>query len=258
LFQGPGLIISNREVMPGVHHLWVDAPEIAAVARPGQFVMLRCGGTQDLLLRRPVSISGTTGNTISFLIAALGVGTQRLTERHSAERIDLLGPMGKGFSIDSQSNRLLLVAGGMGIAPLLFLAQEAGKQDRWVRLLAGARTSSSLCPPALLGRGVECVSVTEDGTVGQKGLVTDFLAEHFEWADQAFACGPAPMYVSMSRQPYTGSQRIPPQVSLEVRMGCGLGICNSCTIMTKKGQKQVCKDGPVFDLPDILWEELKI
>jgi len=124
-------------------------------------------------------------------------------------------------------------------------------------LLLGASTAAQLYPTHLLPPKIKLITTTEDGSAGKKGLVTDLLPEYVDGADQVFACGPMPMYRDMALK----NQELKPdgkpvQISLEVRMGCGLGVCYGCTIKTKNGLKQVCKDGPVFDLDDILWDEL--
>lgn len=248
-------IISNSEVMPGVYLIWLESSQIASTAQPGQFVMVRCG--EEYLLRRPLSIHQLANNTkLAFLFTVVGKGTRWLSQRQAGDSIDLLGPLGNGYSIHPASHNLLLVAGGIGIAPLRFLAQEGLNQGRSVILLLGAPTASQLYPERFLPRDIELVIVTEDGTRGRKGMITDFLPGFIGWADQIFACGPASMYQAMAAQKSQLLKTKPVQVSLEVRMGCGRGVCYGCTVKTKNGLKQVCKDGPIFDLEDILWDEV--
>lgn len=244
-------IVSNTEVMPEAHLIRVESPEIASEAQPGQFVMVRCG--EETLLRRPLSIHQRDGDRIALLFNMVGKGTRWLSQREPGDDIDLLGPLGNGFCVDSASKNLLLVAGGIGIAPLSFLAEEALKQEKDVTLLLGAPTAAGLYPGNLLPRGVEVIIATEDGTAGRKGVVTDLLPDFAGEADRVFACGPVPMYRTMAQMPELKNK--PVQISLEVRMGCGRGICYGCTVKTRDGLKQVCADGPVFDLDDILWDE---
>lgn len=249
-------IISNREVMPGVYLTQLESPQIASSVHPGQFVMVRCG--EECLLRRPLSIHQREDGKIALLFNIVGKGTHWLSQRKASDRIDLLGPLGNGYLIHPASHNLLLVAGGIGIAPLCFLAQDALSKGYSVTLLLGASTGSQLYPAHLLPSKIKLVTATEDGTTGKKGLVTDLLPEYAGGADQIFACGPILMYRDMAfNKPEAKLDGKPVQVSLEVRMGCGLGICYGCTIKTKNGLKQVCKDGPVFNLDDILWNELK-
>lgn len=246
-------VIANTEVMPGVYLIWLESPQIAAEAKPGQFVMVYCG--QETLLRRPLSIHQLADNTnLAFLFAVVGKGTAWLSQREAGDHIDIFGPLGNGFSINPNSQNLLLVAGGIGIAPLCFLAQEALNQGCSVRLPLGGSTASQLCPKYLLPAEAELIIATEDGTAGKKGMITDLLPDFVSWADQIFACGPTSMYRAMAAKKLLRAKS--PQISLEVRMGCGLGVCFGCTVKTKRGLKQVCKDGPVFDLEDILWDDL--
>jgi len=245
-------VISNTELMPDVHLLWLQAPEMAKVAQPGQFVMVRCGEGLDPLLRRPFSIHRmANGGQIALLFNIVGRGTDWLSQCQEGDPLDLLGPLGRGFSLQPASRRLLLVAGGIGIAPLVFLAEKALNQGGSIRLLMGAPNASSLYPGSLLPPSIDLITATEDGSEGRKGMVTELMSDFVNQADQVFACGPASMYQSMAAQSCLTGR--PVQISLEVRMGCGLGACYSCTIKTRKGLQQVCRDGPVFELDDILW-----
>jgi len=295
-------ISSNAEVMPGIHLMWIEAPDIAPAAQPGQFITVRC---EDFTLRRPFSVhqvgsnnviasdlpakawrAGAKQSQVAILFKVTGKGTLWLSERKAGERIDILGPLGKGFTIAPESKSLLLVAGGIGLAPLVFLSQQTSAQHR-ITLIHGARTAAQLCydscqPPAISHQRVQFIPVTEDGSAGQKGKATDVLPDHLDWADQVYACGPVDMYKAMTdmslraersnlklkgeEKPIVGEGLVPShnlklkkcQVSLEVRMGCGFGACYGCTINTKKGSQRVCRDGPVFELDDIIWQEVSL
>ena len=275
-------ISSNTEVMPGVHLMRIEAPDIAAMAQPGQFITVRCG---DFTLRRPFSVhqsSPLTGEDsgegqIAILFKVTGEGTLWLSQRKAGQKIDILGPLGKGFAIAPRSEKLLLVAGGIGLAPLVFLIQQTSAQHQ-ITLIHGARTAAQLCydgyqPPAIGHQTVQFVPVTEDGSAGQKGKATDVLPDYLDWANQVYACGPVDMYKAMAltlnSSPLKGEDKGEDekpislklkqcQVSLEVRMGCGFGACYCCTINTKKGLRHVCRDGPVFELDDIIWQEVRI
>jgi len=238
--------------MPGVYLVWLESLQIASAARPGQFVMVHCG--EDTVLRRPISVHQVdkAKNRLALLFKVVGKGTLWLSQRRPCERIDLFGPLGNGFSIDENSNHLLLIAGGIGIAPLRFLAQEAAGKGYPVKLLQGAQTASHLYPGRFIPSEIEFITATEDGTAGKKGIITDLLSGLAGWADQIFACGPMPMYQTMAQIPELKGK---PQISLEMRMGCGLGICYGCTVKTKGGLRQVCKDGPVFCLDDIIQDQ---
>jgi len=254
LRQTTATIISNNKVTPRVYLIWLDCPPIASSAQPGQFVMVRCGEGLEYQLRRPFSIH-QLATQLALLFTVVGKGTRWLCQCQAGDSLDLLGPLGNGYSIHPGSNNLLLVAGGIGVAPLVFLAQQALNRGCSVTLLLGAQTATQLYPKNLLPSEVKLITTTEDGTAGKRGLVTNLLPDFISWADQIFACGPTSMYQTMADQRHLLKTK-PVQVSLEVRMGCGLGVCYGCTVKTRSGLRQVCKDGPVFDLDDILWEEL--
>jgi dihydroorotate dehydrogenase electron transfer subunit len=276
-------IASNVEVMPGIHLMWIEAPNIACSVLPGQFITVRCG---DFTLRRPFSVHQVSPREIALLFKVAGKGTLWLSQRQTGDRIDTLGPLGKGFSIEPGSKNLLLVAGGIGIAPLVFLMQHALSQHQ-ITLIHGASTAAQLYPFSFAGnkqnklsplpKGGQFIPITEDGSMGKKGMATDILPDFLDWADQVYACGPLDMYramaLTLNPSPLKGEGKtivgeglVPShnpklrkcQVSLEVRMGCGFGACYGCTINTKKGLKQVCRDGPVFELDDIIWQEVRI
>ncbi len=258
-------VVSNRKILPGVARpharsmlssriMWLKCPEIARKAKPGQFVMVRCG--EECILPRPFSIHQVKGEDVALFFAVWenGKGTNWLSRRRKGSRVELFGSLGNGFSICPDSRNILLVAGGIGIAPLYFLAQEAVSKGCSVTLLYGTASKERYSE---LPARVKLVSVTEDGSVGKKGRVIDLIPDFVDGADQLFACGPMPMYRDMARR--REELRLvgkPVQVSLEIVMACGRGVCYGCTVKTKSGLKQVCEDGPVFDLDDILWDEL--
>ncbi|MFH1002898.1 MAG: dihydroorotate dehydrogenase electron transfer subunit [Chloroflexota bacterium] len=250
----PELVRSHGRTVLGSRVIWLRCPDIAGEARPGQYVMVVCGETCSL--PRPFSIHRVKDDAIAILFSVLedGKGTAWLSRRCDGDSVALFGPLGNGFAIETSAKNLLLVAGGIGLAPFYFLAQEAINQGRLVRLLAGAATASQCYPAEDMPAGTEAVICTDDGTAGLSGVVTGQLAAHTGWADQIFACGPLGMYRSMARMPELKGR--PVQVSLEVRMGCGLGVCYGCTVRTRQGLKQVCRDGPVFEMEDIIWEEM--
>jgi len=248
-------IISNTEVLPNIYLLQAKAPKIAGLAQPGQYVMVRCGEGYDMPLRRPLGIHRISKDGISLLYAVVGRGTEWLLQRKAGEYVDLFGPLGKGFEIYPSSRNLLLVAGGVGVAPLVALAEHAIGTGRAVRLVIGEKNAAKIYPERLLPLGIKPVVTTEDGSLGQKGMVTDILPQFIPAADQIFVCGPLPMYRAIAKM---GSKlgKKPTQVLLEMVMGCGVGACLSCSIETKSGRKLVCKDGPVFEFGDIFWDKM--
>ncbi len=245
VFYGHGLPSAARL-------LWMDAPSVAQVAKPGQFVMVRCAEDHDPLLRRPLSIHKTDDSGgVALLFEVVGRGTSWLSERVAGDLVDLFGPLGNGFSIQHEAQNLLLVAGGIGIAPLIFLAEMARGIGKRVDVLPGAQTAALLYPRDQLPQISIVDGSTDDGSVGTKGPVTCLIDSYIGQADQVFACGPAAMYQSMALLDCLKGKSV--QVSLEERMACGVGACYGCTVKTRKGLEQVCRDGPVFELADIVW-----
>jgi dihydroorotate dehydrogenase electron transfer subunit len=195
---------------------------------------------------------------VYFFFKVIGKGTAWLSLCRKGEKLNMLGPLGNGFSIRPTSKKLLLVAGGIGIAPLTFLAQQALTQEKSVALLLGAHAKDELYPQKLLPSEIETIITTEDGSYGEKGKVTDILSKYVNWADQIYACGPLAMYKTIAGERQQWRNKKPVQVSLEVRLGCGIGACFGCSIRTKYGMKQVCRNGPVFNLDEVILEEVKI
>lgn len=249
------VIEKNEELVPGIFRLWFKASQISEAACPGQFIMVHCGN--DTVLRRPLSVHRIQNGSMAMLFQVRGKGTEWLSKQKSGDNLDIFGPMGKGFTLLKQSRNILLVAGGIGIAPLYYLAETAIKKGCAVTLLIGAATSKQLYPINQLPAGVKIMLATDDGSAGHKGMVTDLIPRYVSSADQVFACGPLPMLKYMAENmKKLGLAGKKVQISLEMRMGCGVGVCYGCTIRTKSGLKQVCKDGPVFDLDEVIWDEL--
>lgn len=260
--------VTESERLYGATHVtWFDAPDIAHGAVPGQFVMLRTveppPGEQrvatalpdDPLLPRPMSIhrrrDGRDGAEWSILYDIVGRGTEWLAARNPGDPVYGWGPLGKGYSVRPTTQHLLLVAGGIGVAPLVWLADEAVTQGKQVTLILGGRTKNQIFPANQLHPQVEVIVTTEDGSLGRQGLATEAFAEHLDWCDQAFACGPNAMFQAMAAA-MRGRRRRPTQVLLEEGMGCGTGICYGCAVETRRnGMKLVCRDGPRFELRDI-------
>ncbi len=238
-------------------NIGLDCPEIASKARPGQFVMVNCG--QDVILPRPFSVHRVINHEdleLYFAVLEGGKGTDWLSQREVGDKVELFGPLGNGFNTHTSSKNLLLVAGGMGIASLYFLAEDRLEKGHSVTLLHGTVIRNPYAEDYLTS-GIKLFTATEDGSSGYHGKVTDLIPRYIEWADQVFACGPMPMYRDMAiKKRELKLEGRPVQVSLEVGMGCGVGVCYGCTVRTKNGLRQVCRDGPVFELDDILWDEL--
>jgi len=264
-------VVETERLYGDTYVTWFAAPAIARGATPGRFVMLRCAELpprgeeppssaslpDDPLLPRAMSIHrlrpGADGAEWSVLYDVVGRGTAWLASRRAGDLAFCWGPLGHGYTVRAVSQHLLLVAGGIGVAPLVWLADEAVEQGKSVTFVLGGRSAGQIFPPALLPREVEVVVTTEDGSLGRRGLATEAFIEHLEWCDQAFACGPNAMFAAMAGAMRRERARRPVQALLEERMGCGTGICYGCAVKTRRGMRLVCKDGPRFDLRDLEW-----
>jgi dihydroorotate dehydrogenase electron transfer subunit len=201
---------------------------------------------------------GKDGPEFSILYDVVGRGTAWLAERRPGDAVFAWGPLGRGYSTRAVGQNLLLVGGGIGIAPLLWLADDAVEKGKSVVLIDGARDAQGVFPAGLVPPEVEVVVTTQDGSAGRKGLVTDVLPEYFAWADALFVCGPNAMFAAVADtvRRLEGHQRArgrkPVQALLEAPMGCGTGICYGCAVFDRRGEPRlVCKDGPRFDIRDI-------
>jgi dihydroorotate dehydrogenase electron transfer subunit len=265
-------VVENAWLYGDTHITWFRSPELAHGAYPGQFLMLRSsddaayaehglGRADDPLLPRPMSYhrirQGTEGNEWSILYDVVGRGTAWLSRRKAGDRVYCWGPLGRGYEIDRSANNLLLVGGGIGIAPLVWLAEEAVAAHKNVTLVIGARSAEHVFPSKLLPEQVEIVVTTDDGSAGRKGFATEPFGELLEWCDQAFACGPTPMFRAMADVVRKARMRRSVQLLLEERMGCGTGICYGCAVEVRvrggRQMKLVCKDGPRFDVRDVVF-----
>jgi dihydroorotate dehydrogenase electron transfer subunit len=242
-------IMSNRIIT-------LVCPEISEISEPGQFVMVNCGEGKNIL-PRPFSINRVNEKgelSLFFSVLENGAGTEWLSHRRVGDTVKILGPLGSGFTIGDTSHNILLVGGGMGIAPLVFLAETAQNKGISVTLLYGT-PGKDRYPVEHILSGIGVVIATEDGTEGYHGFVTELLPDYINKADQVYICGPASMYQHLKKNRVKLLKGKPVQVSLEARMACGRGICYGCTIQTVKGSRRVCEHGPVFNIDDVLFEE---
>ncbi len=253
-------VLRNTRITERLWWCEYKAPLIAAGARPGQFAHVLCSAPDQLdpLLRRPLSFSRIEpdrGN-VAFLIDTVGRGTAWLVDQPVGTEIDMLGPLGGSFCFEPGGGRALMVGGGIGLAPLIALADLAPAQGVQVRLLAGGRDAHQVTPREWLASSVDYRIATDDGALGHHGYVTDLVPNQFGWCDQIFVCGPTPMMRAMAE--LTGELAAthgprPAFTSLEARMGCAMGVCYSCVVQTTTGPRRVCHDGPVFPQSSLTW-----
>ncbi len=191
-----------------------------------------------------------------MLFDVVGRGTAWLAGRKEGEEIDLVGPLGRPEEIPE--GRILFIAGGVGLAPLLFLVEEAKERGRDALLIIGIKRKEEIFPDFLLPGGVRVLWAAEDGSLDFRGTALDLSRPHLRWADFIFACGPSGMYRALLElvraEGLEGKFRGRIRVFLEQVMGCGVGACLGCSIPTIGGMKTVCRDGPAFDLFEVRWE----
>ena len=257
-------VIETEEIYPGTFVTWYDAPALTQHAQPGQFVMVDPGaerGAFDPLLPRAFSYyrfryasPRDSDRQFALLYSVIGRVTEQMASMQPGERAWMTGPLGRGFDVRRTASNLLLVGGGVGIAPLVALADaesERASRTRSIVLCFGARSADGVYPAELLPPQVEYQVSTEDGSMGRQGFVTDLFAEYLSWADQSFACGPVPMFRAMTPIVRRDGLNRPVQILMETEMACGTGICYGCAVFTKRGVKLCCKDGPRFELLDV-------
>lgn len=238
-----GVVLKNKQIAPNIYIMSLD---ILTEAKAGQFAMLKIGEGLDPILPRPLSIISSRNGCTAFLYEVRGKGTNLLSKAKVGDRIEMLGPLGNHFEV-LRKGRVAMISGGIGIAPMLALAEEYGKLSD-IDLISGFRSNSFFTD--YISPLVKNVFIsTEDGSEGTKGLVTDILVP--ENYDMVYTCGPIPMMKAVYEK---CKGIVPVQVSMENRMACGFGACLGCSIKTVNGMKRVCKEGPVFNGEDVFYE----
>ena len=274
-------IAENKMLAQGFYRMRIESAYLAKNSKPGQFVEIRCSDGNEPLLRRPLGVHRIRESGIELLYGVVGKGTELLSKKKSGDTVDMIGPLGNGFFVHRKSyivhRTSVLVAGGIGVAPLVALAEElaysveriAYRKKQKIYVLLGAKTRNHiLCEDGFKKIGCEVLVSTEDGSKGKRGLATESLgpllnAIRYPLNATIYACGPAAMLKTVAK--IARAERIPCQVSLEERMACGVGVCLGCPVKvrtsstkyevrsTKYKYKMVCKDGPVFDAKEIAW-----
>ncbi|HET7737234.1 MAG TPA: dihydroorotate dehydrogenase electron transfer subunit, partial [Tepidiformaceae bacterium] len=227
-------VISNEPAYEGVHVMWLQAPGLARNTSPGQFVMVHCSveGT-DPMFARAFSYHRVDGDRFAILYQVVGRGTGWLAQRVRGDTVRAYGPLGHGFRLPAGPSNLLLVAGGVGVAPMVDTAERAVAAGHQVVAMMGARSETHLLAPEAWPREVEYVVVTEDGSAGVKGRITEQLGKYQEWANKIYACGPNPMFASLAEALRGNGRRQQPEILMEENMPCGWGMCYGCGIFTK-------------------------
>lgn len=251
-------VVHQEDLGAGVYYLVLEAPAAAAAAVPGQFLHVRVGEGYDPLLRRPFSLHEVDrlSGTVGLLYKVRGRGTAWLSARRPGDLLDVLGPLGSGFPPPPGTGSCVLVGGGLGTAPLFFLAAELRRKGWKIVFLAGAASAAGLYRLEVLETlGLELAVATEDGSRGYRGLVTELLAAYLRQRGAPaalYACGPWEM---LCRAAKLGKDHgIPTFVSLEQIMGCGTGLCLGCAVPVRGGYARACTEGPVMPAEKVVWD----
>jgi dihydroorotate dehydrogenase electron transfer subunit len=260
--KGVVTVVSNRQIAERIFRMEVEGELISSMTQPGQFIHVKCGTGIDPLLRRPISICDVDADRgrLTMIYRAEGHGTRVLSEYVNGQPLDILGPLGEGFPIEGRKagEHALLVGGGIGVPPLYYLGKELKKRGVCVTFVIGFGTASQVFLAQELAELGDIHVVTIDGTAGTRGIVTDVLTEEnglgtSDW-DVLYSCGPLPMLRAL-QDTYQEADK-EGYISLEQRMGCGIGACLACVCPVQepgegKKYRKICSDGPVFAFGEV-------
>jgi dihydroorotate dehydrogenase electron transfer subunit len=257
-------IVSNERDTDSYFRLVLRAPQIAPLIQPGQFAHVRVLPLKDALLRRPFSIFQVAGDTFSILYKTVGKGTDMLARMRAGEELSAIAPLGHGFTVPKVGGETpLLVAGGYGMAAMFLLAQRSPQKG--IVFVGGRKRVDILCEKEFAALGWDIRVTTEDGSLGEKGLVIQPLLAEIKNSKlktqnfKVFACGPTPMLKAVAKIAEEAS--VPAELSMDEHMCCGVGVCLTCVIPVKTGDgweyQRTCTEGPVFDSRQVLWEVTK-
>ena len=236
-------VLSNRALTATVYEMKLSGDKSVFTA-PGQFVNIRL---DRFYLRRPISVCDIEGNELTVLYKVVGHGTEAMSLLPEGTKLDVLCGLGNGYDLSKSGNSPLLLGGGVGIPPLYLLAKMLPAQGKKVSAVLGFnRADEVFYESEFRSLGADVTVTTADGSYGTKGFVTDALPEEYSYF---YACGPEPMLKSVYRSTTTSGQ-----FSFEARMGCGFGACMGCSCKTVTGTKRICREGPVLEKEEILWE----
>lgn len=238
-------VVANEPLTPDVWRM-VLAGDTQWITRPGQFVNIELEG---LYLRRPISISDWSEDTITIIYKVVGRGTEQMSRMTEGQELDVLTGLGNGFDADVECAKPLLVGGGVGVPPLYRLAKELIKRGRKVSVVLGFNTASEVFyADEFRALGADVYISTADGSIGTKGFVTNAISENNLDFDFFYSCGPLPMLKALC-----DCTDVSGELSFEERMGCGFGACMGCSCKTLTGNKRICKEGPVMKREEIIW-----
>ncbi len=253
-------VIDNYRVSPGFYRMSVNSAYLGKNTVPGQFFEVKCPDGSGAFLRRPLGAHRINKYGVEMLYEVVGKGTAALSTMKKGQELDIIGPLGSGFTLppaDGKKREAILVGGGIGVAPLVALAEGLKRYARTTVIIGACKKTHVLCESDMKKAGAKVLVATEDGSMGAKGLVTGLLAKALKAAHDTrktaiYACGPVGMLKAVAG--LAAEYGAPCQVSMEEHMACGVGVCLGCPVkMRTGGYKMVCKDGPVFDAGGIAW-----
>ena len=248
--QGSYIIAEKMAIARNIYSFTISCPEVAEAAVPGQFVHIRAKG---FTLRRPISICGIDKEkgTLRIVFEIRGQGTEEIAKLNKGDLIDMLAPLGHGFTVKPDAEKVILIGGGIGTPPMLPLAKIYG--EKAVAISGFRNSSAAILQDDFKATGAEVILCTDDGSAGIHGFVTQPLKELAEKGgiSAVYACGPMPMLKGVAA--ICNENGIFCEISLEERMACGIGACLSCVVDTVEGRKRSCVDGPVFDARKVVW-----
>jgi dihydroorotate dehydrogenase electron transfer subunit len=247
------LVVENRQIKRDICILELSSTDSLPEILPGQFLQVRADGSHDTFLRRPFSLHDVDYETrrLKLLVQVVGDGSQALYDLKKGETINVVYPLGNSFSVPERGEKLILIGGGSGIAPLYYLAKHLNIQGYNPDIILGFRNSDRVIEHEEFEKFGSVLITTDDGSEGEKGFVTDHSALKNTRYDRVYCCGPDPMMKAVAK--YCGSRNIFCEVSLENLMGCGFGICLCCIVSTTSGNVCTCTEGPVFNINDLKW-----
>lgn len=233
-------ISENKKIAKDVYLMKLSGDADAA---PGQFINIKLDG---FFLRRPISICDVCGDETTIIYKTVGSGTEYLSRLNAGEKLDVLSGLGNGFDLSKSGNAPLVIGGGVGVPPMYYLAKCLKNEGKDVTAVLGFNTADEVFgTKEFEALGIKTVLATADGSLGEKGFVTDVLPDSYTYF---YTCGPEPMLKAVYGKTVTSGQ-----LSFEERMGCGFGACMGCSCKTKYGSKRICKDGPVLVKEEIIW-----
>lgn len=253
-------ILENIKITNKINKIIIKRPQELKNIYSGQFFNIKCGEGNYPLLRRPISIASVEEDKLVFYINKVGEGTKLLCKREKGEKIDLLGPLGNGFNLNFEGNKVLIIGGGIGIAPLLQLAKELYHRKKDITAMLGYRDEAFMLDEIKKFTSNIIVASENNGGFQHKGYITDLLDKEINMEDYdfIFSCGPEPMLKIIKEKAESKGVRL--QLLMEERMACGMGACLVCTCKIKEKNNEwnyvrTCKDGPVFYGNEVIFDE---